>query len=58
MNKSVYIYIFFFKMAIKIAGSDLKSRVGRVSGNTCVLFRPETEFSLVPPLPVVVPLFH
>ena len=27
----------FFKMGIKIAGPDLKSRVGRVSGNTGVL---------------------
>ena len=44
-------------MGIKIAGSDLQSRVGRVSGNTG-FFRPETEFSLDPPLPVVVPFFH
>ena len=44
----------FFKTGIKIAGSDLQSRVGRISGNT----GPETEFSLDPPLPVVVPFFH
>ena len=30
MNKSFY----FFKLAIEIGGSALKSRVGRVSGNT------------------------
>ena len=29
--------IYFFEMAIKIAGSALKSRVGRVSGNTVCL---------------------
>ena len=32
MNK----YFFFFKMAIKIAESALKRRVGRVSGNTAI----------------------
>ena len=45
-------------MAIKIAGSDLKGRVGRVSGNTGIFLRPEAGFSLYPPLTVVVPLFH
>ena len=44
-------------MAIKIAGLDLQSRVGRESGNTG-FHRPETEFSLYPPLLVVVPFFH
>ena len=29
---------FFFKMAIKIAESALKRRVGRVSGNTGIFF--------------------
>ena len=53
MNK----YFYFFKMAIKIAGSDLQSRVGRDSENKAS-FRPETEFSLDPPLPVAVSLFH
>ena len=38
MNKSFYLFIFFFKMAIKIAGSALKSRVGRVSGNKGICF--------------------
>ena len=50
-------FYFFFKMAIKIAGSDLQTRVGWDSGNTG-LFRPEREFSLDPPLPVVIPFFH
>ena len=49
-----YIY---FKMAITIAGSDLKSRVGRVSGNK-YFFRPETEFGLDPPLSVITPHFY
>ena len=31
----------FFKMAIKIAESALKRRVGRVSGNTGIFFRPK-----------------
>ena len=35
MNK---IFYFFFKMAIKIAESALKCRVGRVSGNTAICF--------------------
>ena len=30
-------YFYFFKMAIKIAGSALKSRVGRISGNTVIV---------------------
>ena len=30
----------FFKMAIKIAESALKRRVGQVSGNTGIFFRP------------------
>ena len=34
-----FFHFFFFKLAIKIAGSALKSRVGRVSGNTGI-FRP------------------
>ena len=29
MNKSVFFFFFFFKMTIKIAGSALKTRVGR-----------------------------
>ena len=32
------LFIIFFKMAIKIAESALKRRVGRVSGNTGILF--------------------
>ena len=31
-------FLFFFKMAIKIAGSALKGRVGWVSGNTGIFF--------------------
>ena len=41
MNKSFYFFIFFFKMAVKIAESALKRRVGLVSGNTGIFsFRP------------------
>ena len=32
---------FIFKMAIQNAGSVLKSRIGRVSGNTGIFFRPD-----------------
>ena len=52
MNKYIY---FFFQNGDKTAGSDLQSRVCRVSGKC--FFRPETDFSLHPPLPVVVPFF-
>ena len=38
MNKS---YFFFKKMAIQIAWSNLKSRVGRVKGNASISFRPK-----------------
>ena len=51
MNKS------FFKMAIKLQGRTYKvGSVGLVETQVCV--RLETEFSLDPPLPVVVPFFH
>ena len=53
MNKSFY----FFKMAIKLQGRTYKvGSVGLVETQGC--FRPETEFSLDPPLPGVVPFFH
>ena len=53
MNK----YFNFFKLAIKIAGSDPQTRIGSVSGNTG-FYRPDTECSLDPPLPVAIPFFH
>ena len=34
------IILFYFKMAIKITGSAQNYRVGRVSGNTPIFFRP------------------
>ena len=49
--------MFFFKMAIKLQGRTYKvGLVGLVETQGC--FRPETEFSLDPPLPMVVPFFH
>ena len=52
MNKSFY----FFKMAIKLQGRTYKVwSVGLVeTQGGC---KPETEFNLDPPLPVVVPFF-
>ena len=53
MNKSFY----FFKVAIKLQGRTYKvGLVGLVETKSC--FRPETEFSLDPPLPVAVQFFH
>ena len=34
------IFLFYFEMAIKITGSAQNYRVGRVSGNTPIFFRP------------------
>ena len=36
------IVLFYFEMAIKITGSAQNYRVGRVSGNTPIFFRPYT----------------
>ena len=36
------IVLFYFEMAIKITGSAQNFRVGRVSGNTPIFFRPKT----------------
>ena len=35
------IFLFYFEMAIKITGSAQNYRVGRVSGNTPIFFRPK-----------------
>ena len=37
------IFLFYFEMAIKNTGSAQNYRVGRVSGNTPILFRPYTK---------------
>ena len=37
------IFLFYFEMAIKITGSAQNYRVGRVSGNTPIFFRPKSE---------------
>ena len=34
------IFLFYFEIAIKITGSAQNYRVGRVSGNTPIFFRP------------------
>ena len=34
------IFLFYFEMAIKITGSAQNYRVGQVSGNTPIFFRP------------------
>ena len=53
MNKSFY----FFKKGIKLQGRTYK--VGSVElVDTKGCFRSDTEFSLDPPLRVVVPFFH
>ena len=35
------IFLFYFEMTIKITGSAHNYRVGRVSGNTPIFFRPK-----------------
>ena len=37
VGRRINIFTIFFKMAIKIAGSAQKRRVGRISGNTGIL---------------------
>ena len=37
------IFLFYFEMAIKITGSAQNYRVGRVSGNTPIFFRPNDD---------------
>ena len=38
------IFLFYFKMAIKMTGSAQNYWVGRVSGNTPIFFRPKQSF--------------
>ena len=40
------IFLFYFEIAIKITGSAQNYRVGRVSGNTPIFFRPYKNGSL------------
>ena len=49
------IFLFSFKMAIKTAGSAQKIRVGRVSGNTAILFRPYSSAEGLHAIHVVIP---
>ena len=47
------IFLFYFEMAIKITGSAQNYRVGLVSGNTPIFFRPNPcqTLTLVKPTP-------
>ena len=40
------IFFLYFEMAIKITGSAQNYRVGGVSGNTPIFFRPSLHFSV------------
>ena len=45
VGRSINLFIFFFKMAIKIAGSALQSRVSWISENTGFFVCPKQVFS-------------
>ena len=45
------IFLFYFEMAIKITGSAQNYRVGRVSGNTTIFFRPNIVLDMIQEVP-------